>query len=234
MSEHQQDFRADYVAIHQRNYERIARGEQEGWSSEDDVRDALAYMDLALRLPEAPRAGRLLELGAGDGCMTVPLAQRYPQFTLSGIEIVPLAVELARSRADKAGVDVDLRQGSVLECPWEDGSFDVLFDGHCLHCIVLDDRRRFFGEAWRLLRPGGLLLIDTMAGDPPAGMCGAFDPETRAHHIDGIAGRTYAPVEQILAEITGAGFRVLTYHVEFRHDPSQADSLISAALKPVA
>ena len=230
MSEDERDYRADYVAVHQRNYERISRGEREGWSSTDDVESALVYVDLALKLPEAPQSGRLLELGSGDGCMTVPLAQRYPQFALSGVDTVPLAVELARARAGKAGVRVDFREGSVLEAPWEDGYFDVLVDGHCLHCIVLDDRRRFFREAWRLLRPGGLLLIDTMAGDPPAGMVGVFDPETRAHHIDGVAGRTYAPVDRILEEIASGGFRVLTYHVEFRHGQNEADSLISAAL----
>jgi SAM-dependent methyltransferase len=224
-------YRTDYLGVHQPGYEAIAAGQRAGWSTAADSDAALAHVRRALELPGAPQQGRLLELGCGDGCLTVPLAQ-LPGFSVSGVDLVPLAVELAARRAQAAGVALDLRVGNVLDLPWPEASFDVVVDGHCLHCIVLGDRRRVFAEAWRVLRPGGMLVLITMVGDPAAGMPGCFDPALRCLVRDGVAGRHFGTPEGILGEVKQAGFAVLAHWLWPAQAADENDDLIAAALKP--
>lgn len=224
-------YHADYLGVHQPGYEAIAAGKREGWSSLDDSVAALGYVHRALELPGVPQQGRMLELGCGDGCLTVLLAQLHG-FSVSGVDLVPLAVELAAKRAQAAGVALELRVGDVLDLPWPEASFDVLVDGHCLHCIVLDDRKRFFAEAWRVLRPGGMLVLITMVGDPPPGMPGSFDPELRCMVRDGVAGRHFGTEESILAEAKQAGFAVPAHWFWLAQAADQVDDLVVAARKP--
>jgi 2-polyprenyl-3-methyl-5-hydroxy-6-metoxy-1,4-benzoquinol methylase len=222
--------RADYLGVHQRNYARIAAGEQEGWSTPQIVAGMLAAIKRALALPGAPVSGRLLELGCGDACLSVVLAQELP-FTVSGIDIVPLAIELAQKRAERAGVALELRTGSVAALPWPDGAFDVLIDAHCLHCIVLDDRQRFFAEAKRVLRPGGMLVLLTMVGDPPPEMRAYFDAATRNVVHGGVAGRHFGTPESILAEAAQAGFCVIEHLVSPAREADAADELVAALIR---
>jgi SAM-dependent methyltransferase len=58
-----------------------------------------------------PPHGRALDLGTGSGVWAVCLAQRGWQVT--GVEIVPKALERARERVADAGVEVELVEGDV-------------------------------------------------------------------------------------------------------------------------
>lgn len=71
-----------------------------------------------------------------------------------GIDGDPGAVELLR----RAGHDV--RCGNVLEgLPYPDGRFEVVVAHDVLEHFELEDLRRLTGEAWRVLRPGGLFVV---------------------------------------------------------------------------
>lgn len=222
---------SDYVYVHEANYKKIAEGKSDGWSTPEDVRETLVHYQWALALDIAPKDGKILELGCGDGCMTVELAKLEP-FDVYGIDIVPLAVELVGKRLAAAGLDATIKTGSVLDLPWEDGFFDVLIDSHCLHCIVLDDRRVFFKEALRVLRSGGMLVIDTMVNDPPLDtLKGTFDSVTRTHTYMGVAGRHFGRPEDILGEVAGAGFEVAQHWFTPKTKDEEQDMLTVAAVR---
>lgn len=189
------------------------------------VAHALAQVRRALALPGVPQSGRLLELGCGDGCITVRLARELP-FAVSGVDIVPLAVALA---AQREGVELELRQGSVLALPWPDGHFDAVVDGNLLHCIVLGDRARCLAEAWRVLAPGGALIVMCLAGDPPPSAVFAFDPVTRCQIRDGVAGRHFATQESLLAELTAAGFEIAAHWLNPATHAEECDEMVVAA-----
>lgn len=223
-------YRSDYVGTHLRRYERIARGEAGGFSTEEQVETTLLHLAIALGLPESPRGGRLVELGCGDGCNLVAIGRRFPAFRLAGIDIVPLAVDLARRRAAGASVAVALGIGNVVELPFPAAAFDVVVDGHCLHCLVPDDRRRYLAEAHRVLRPGGLMFIDTMTDPPLRFGTGTYDAQTGCHVVDGVVVRTYLPAPRVLQEVEAAGFRVLASYVESRHDDGESNGIVLSLL----
>jgi SAM-dependent methyltransferase len=97
-----------------------------------------------------PVSGRLLDVGCGYGFFLEEMASRG--WRVEGIEISATGLSYAR---EKLGLDVS---DKPLPRPdWPDGCFDVI----TLFYVIehLKDPRAVLEEAWRLLRPGGLLLL---------------------------------------------------------------------------
>ena len=104
------------------------------------------------RLPLGPGA-RLLDAGCGSGRTLDELA-RYGR--VSGVDLSPEAVELARAR----GHD-DVQVARVEELPFADKTFDVVT---CLDVIEhTEDDRATLTELLRVTRPGGLLVTTVPA-----------------------------------------------------------------------
>ncbi len=108
--------------------------------------------------------GDVLEIAIGTGRNL----GFYPaDARLTGIELSPAMLELARRRAEALGRDVDLRIGDVEALPFDDASFDAVVS--TLALCTFPDPRRAVEEARRVLRPGGrLLLLDHVRSPNPA------------------------------------------------------------------
>ena len=112
---------------------------------------------------------RILEIGFGPGIAIEALLERVTAGWVAGIDFSELMVSEARRRngaAIEAG-RADLRYGDAAELPFEDGAFDKAFSVHAVYFWPrpLDVLR----EVWRVLRPGGLLVITMLPKDrwPP-------------------------------------------------------------------
>jgi SAM-dependent methyltransferase len=100
--------------------------------------------------------GRLLDLGGGNG-MFGRLAHARG-FRVDIADFVPAPTDLGFARVVPA--DLSARGG----VPLGDGSFDVVTSWSCLEHVR--DPGVALAEMWRLLRPGGLLAVDTpLVGD---------------------------------------------------------------------
>jgi ubiquinone/menaquinone biosynthesis C-methylase UbiE len=98
--------------------------------------------------------GNTLEIGVGTG-RDLPL---YPAGTeLTGIDLSPAMLDVARQRAEQHGVIVRLQEGDAQALPFEDASFDTVVSALTL-CTV-PDYAKAASEARRVLRPGGRLLL---------------------------------------------------------------------------
>jgi ubiquinone/menaquinone biosynthesis C-methylase UbiE len=98
--------------------------------------------------------GEVLEIAIGTG-RNLPF---YPaDVRLTGIELSPKMLDIARRRADEGGIEADLRVGDAQNLPFPDVSFDMVVATLAL-CTITDDRRAV-AEAARVLRPGGRLLL---------------------------------------------------------------------------
>ncbi len=122
-------------------------------------------MLLERALAERTTRGRALDLGCGQGVHAVYLAQQG--FSVVAIDFVPAALAAARTLAEQAGVEIELREGDVLdyEAP---SAFDVVLDSGCLHHLprgkVAAYRRRL--DEW--LAPGGDYVLVHFAHRPRA------------------------------------------------------------------
>ncbi len=106
-------------------------------------------------------SGDVLEVAIGTG-LNLPC---YPQgVRLSGVELSPAMLTIARTRARDLGVDVDLREATAEALPFEDASFDTVVCTLSLCSIPRD--REAIAEMFRVLRPGGrLILLDHVASE---------------------------------------------------------------------
>jgi ubiquinone/menaquinone biosynthesis C-methylase UbiE len=107
--------------------------------------------------------GRVLEVAVGTG-RNLP---HYPaDVTITGIELSPAMLAIARQRAAGLGRDADLREGDAEHLPFGDASFDTVVCALSLCSIPNPDEA--VGEMRRVLVPGGsLLLLDHIASTWP-------------------------------------------------------------------
>ncbi|MGH8793120.1 MAG: class I SAM-dependent methyltransferase [Stackebrandtia sp.] len=98
--------------------------------------------------------GEVLEVAVGTG---LNLGWYPAETSLTGIDLSPEMLKLARRRAGESGHEVDLRLGDAQALEFDDGSFDAVVCTFSL-CAVPDDRGAV-AEMVRVLRGGGLLLL---------------------------------------------------------------------------
>jgi ArsR family transcriptional regulator len=102
----------------------------------------------------------LLDLGTGTGWILQLLAPRYRRAI--GVDASRDMLSVARANLDKAGiVKASVRHADILNLPLEGQDFDVVTIHQVLH--FLDQPELAIGEAARILRPGGRLLIVDLA-----------------------------------------------------------------------
>ena len=98
--------------------------------------------------------GEVLEVAVGTG-RNLPF---YPkEVNLTGVELSPAMLEVARSRAQELGVEADLRIADAQALPFPDEAFDTVVMTLSL-CTIPDDRKAV-SEASRVLKSGGRLLL---------------------------------------------------------------------------
>lgn len=107
--------------------------------------------------------GRILEVAIGTG-LNLP---HYPtDATVTGIELSPAMLAIARQRAADLARDVDLREGDAQRLPFDDDSFDTTVCA--LSLCGIPDPATAISEMKRVLVPGGrLLLLDHVGSTWP-------------------------------------------------------------------
>lgn len=104
------------------------------------------------------RPRRILDCGATVGHNSVPWAVTFPEAEVHAIDVSAAVLAYGHRRARSLGVPVHFRQMNATRLAYPDASFDVVFSSMFLHELPVADIHRFFAEARRVLRPGGLLL----------------------------------------------------------------------------
>ena len=93
--------------------------------------------------------GLILEVGSGSGVLTPALAAKG---RVIGLDIAPAMIARAVARTGIAGA---LADAQLL--PFKNNSFDTVVCSEVIH--YLENRRKFCEEGYRVLRPGGKILI---------------------------------------------------------------------------
>jgi SAM-dependent methyltransferase len=99
---------------------------------------------------------KVLEIGLGEGAESERLIREGAHW--SGVDLTAEAVERVRTRLTLRNLPHDeLRQGSVLDLPFADDSFDMVFSHGVLHHVPAIKQAQ--SEIHRVIRPGGELVI---------------------------------------------------------------------------
>ncbi len=109
---------------------------------------------------------RILEIGSGPGRLLIPAAQRVlPGGEAVGIDIQPGMIERLKVRAERAGVtNLTAILGDATEPHVPEASFDLVF--LCTALGEIPDRAAGLKQCHRALKPGGMLSVTEIFGDP--------------------------------------------------------------------
>lgn len=159
------DLAAEILAALERTGKDLTRLSPDDLASIDEFhirgREATAELGQALLLdPDVT----VLDVGSGLGGPSRHLADLY-RCRIVGLDLTEEYCRTASILADRVGLDGIVRylQGSALDMPLPDASFDRVYTQHV--AMNISDKRRLYTEIARVLKPGGLFgLYDLLQG----------------------------------------------------------------------
>jgi SAM-dependent methyltransferase len=171
-------------------YDRLFQVEDRHWWYRGTRR---FFLDLLAAYCPGEASGRVLDAGCGTGGFLAQLRERFRPREAVGLDLCPEALEMAGRRGLEG-----LCLASLEDIPFPDGHFTLV---SCLDVLChreVRDEGRALGELWRVLEPGGFLLLNL----PAFGILrGSHD---RAVHV----ARRYRKIS-LLPRLEASGFRVV-------------------------
>jgi ubiquinone/menaquinone biosynthesis C-methylase UbiE len=113
------------------------------------------YLDEILKDVSSKSDIKIIDIGAGTGAYSVPLANEG--YDLTAVELVKHNLGLLKAK----GANVKAYQGNALKLKrFEDNSFDMaLLFGPMYHLFSKEDKLKALSEAKRVVKPGGYILV---------------------------------------------------------------------------
>jgi SAM-dependent methyltransferase len=101
------------------------------------------------------RGKSALEVGLGYGTLGQKIAEAGARYT--GLDIAGGPVRMMAERLRRIGMGGEAKQGSMLDCPFPDGTFDYVVSVGCFHHS--GNTQRCFDETFRVLKTGGTAYV---------------------------------------------------------------------------
>lgn len=113
-----------------------------------------------LALTNLQPGDRVLDIGCGNGRDLSALGHRHPHISITGVDISPVMLREASLRlAAERLENIELKAADACALPFEDNTFDLVICSEVIEHIP--DYKLAVDEIWRVLCPGGSLILTT-------------------------------------------------------------------------
>jgi SAM-dependent methyltransferase len=148
--------------------------------------------------------GRALDLACGEGRNALWLAELG--WRVTAVDFSGVAIEKARARASREGLDVDFLCADLLDYEPAPGAYDLVLVLYLQ--LVAEERRRVLSRAAAALAPGGtFLLVGHDTSNLTEGVGGPSDPRvlyTPDDIVADVSGLEIVRAERVLRDVTDA------------------------------
>jgi SAM-dependent methyltransferase len=154
---------AEWHEANRRGWDAVSPDWQEGTEERGLWRRCPTEPELVLRPEELAPLGDLrgrsaCVLGSGDNLVVFALAGMGAAVT--SVDISQVQLDIAAGRAEELGLDVAFVRADVTDLmALADASFDVIYTGGHV-AVWVSDLQRYYSEAVRILKPGGLFIVN--------------------------------------------------------------------------
>ena len=156
-------------------------------------------------------------MATGTGNVAIPAALGGASVT--GLDLTPKLLDVARKRAAEAGVDLSLVEGDAEELPFEDDSFDRVTS--CFGVIFAPRHELAARELARVARPGGRIVLTAWTPEGLNGRMFRRSPRTCLRRRPGSCSPVMWGEEDHVSSLLGSSGAELAFErhtITFEHD----------------
>ena len=102
---------------------------------------------------------RILDLGCGTGSSTLMLKQAYPNAEVTGLDISPYMLKMAKHKGKRANLAINWQQGLAEAADFRNAEFDLISIAFLFHETPVEISQAVLRECQRLLQPEGQVII---------------------------------------------------------------------------
>ncbi|MBN8814299.1 MAG: class I SAM-dependent methyltransferase [Sphingomonas sp.] len=151
------------------------------------------------------RPARILDIGCSAGAASAAYAEHYSEAEVHAIDIGAGMLRYAHARAESLGVAVHFHQMDATAMTFADESFDLVVSHNVMHEIGQEKRRAMMREAWRLVRPGGIVIHQDVAIRDQPTLVHQVERDWDTHFNGEVHWNTYATAD-LRSDMIAAGF----------------------------
>jgi 2-polyprenyl-3-methyl-5-hydroxy-6-metoxy-1,4-benzoquinol methylase len=174
----------------------------QGWGGDERIAKGPEQVAQILSKAFVSKAGRVLELGCGEGHLCRLLAAQG--YDVTGVDISAVAIAWAQAKQAEhlpaiRFLQADISQPELLSTESGTEPFDLIVDGNCLHCILPPQRQMFLANVFRLLSEQGIFFVSSLCSQT----------ETQILNQEGLPYRYILSPDLLELELIEAGFKIL-------------------------